>query len=218
MLADSGVLVSNLHIHIRPSVLRASHRWRIDGRVRVRVRVRVRETRNACLHAGLGGDGIRTGRPSRVSSLDLGRKYVVSCRLSPEHRTGQRGKREAGTPILPHPRARRRARQRVPGLGLGLSLSLSLRQQPPSGTPAAQCPPTPARIDSQLATHVRSHRSAPIRSSVQSSPALADPSPTSRCFTVANAQIERPRPCRSLFPIYPAQPKKLRLLLLCCVL
>ena len=216
MLADSGVLVSNLHIHIRPSVLRVSHRWRIDDRVRVRVR----ETRNACLHesctawAWRGRDQNRTA----VESLDLGRKYVVSCRLSPEHRTGRRGKREAGTPILPHPRARRRARQRVPGLGLGLSLSLSLRQQPPSGTPAAQCPPTPARIDSQLATHVRSHRSAPGRSSVQSSPALADPSPTSRCFTVANAQIERPRPCRSLFPIYPAQPKKLRLLLLCCVL
>ena len=160
MLADSGVLVSNLHIHIRPSVLRASHRWRIDGRVRVRVRVRVRETRNACLHAGLGGDGIRTGRPSRVSSLDLGRKYVVSCRLSPEHRTGQRGKREAGTPILPHPRARRRARQRV---------ELEPQPQPQAAAPQRHpsCPVPAHARPHRLTTHVRSHRSAPIRSSVR---------------------------------------------------
>ena len=209
MLADSGVLVSNLHIHIRPSVLRVSHRWRIDSRVRVRVRVR--KTQNAkrllARWAWRGRDQNRTA----VESLDLGRKYVVSCRLSPEHRTGRRGKREAGTPILPHPRARRRARQRV---------ELEPQPQPQAAAPQRHpsCPVPAHARPHRLTTHVRSRRSAPIRSSVQSSPALADPSPTSRCFTVANAQIERPRPCRSLFPIYPAQPKKLRLLLLCCVL
>ena len=162
MLADSGVLVSNLHIHIRPSVLRASHRWRIDGRVRVRVRVRVHETRNACLHAWAwrGRDQNRTDDGRRVSSLDLGRKYVVSRSLSPEHRTGRRGKREAGTPILPHPRARRRARQRV---------ELEPQPQPQAAAPQRHpsCPVPAHARPHRLTTHVRSRRSAPIRSSVR---------------------------------------------------